>query len=144
MTWLIRKAIYGYIRNRSIVRTTTNSKVTINNQITRHSCHSNTLSAQVIAQTPQTMSEKILPQIFKFVDQNVQSYKNLLKEAVAIASVSCDPKYRQECVRMVEWTRDKLKEVGATTELRDIGFQTIDGKEIKLPPVLIGILGNVS
>ncbi|XP_013195460.1 cytosolic non-specific dipeptidase [Amyelois transitella] len=87
-------------------------------------------------------TEKTLPKLFNFVDQNVNTYKNLLKEAVAIASVSCDPKYRDECVRMVHWTQDKLKEVGAKTELRDVGFQTIDGKEIKLPPVLVGSLGN--
>lgn len=90
------------------------------------------------------MAEKMLPQIFKFVDQNVSSYKNLLKEAVAIPSVSCDAKYRPDCVRMVEWMQEKLKEVGASTQLRDVGFQTIDGKEVKLPPVLVGVLGNVS
>lgn len=89
-------------------------------------------------------SEKMLSQIFKFVDQNVQSYKDLLKEAVAIPSVSSDAKYRDDCVKMVHWMQNKLKEVGASTELRDVGYQTIDGKEIKLPPVLVGVLGNVS
>lgn len=93
---------------------------------------------------PVNMAEKTLPQIFKYVDQNVDSYKKLLKEAVAIPSVSCDAKYRDDCVRMVEWTQEKLKEVGARTELRDVGYQTIEGKEIKLPPVLVGVLGNVS
>lgn len=58
--------------------------------------------------------------------------------------MSCDAKYRDDCVRMVQWTQEKLKEVGASTELRDVGFQNIDGKEIKLPPVLVGTLGNVS
>lgn len=90
------------------------------------------------------MAEKLLPQLFKYVDQNADSYKKLLKEAVAIPSVSCDVKYRDDCVRMVHWMQDKLKEVGASTELREVGFQTIDGKEVKLPPVLVGVLGNVS
>lgn len=90
------------------------------------------------------MADKTLPQIFKFVDQNAATYKDLLKEAVAIPSVSCDVKYRGDCVHMVNWMQDKLKEVGATTQLRDVGFQTIDGKEVKLPPVLVGVLGNVS
>lgn len=98
----------------------------------------------LIYKVPKKMvAEKILPSIFKFVDQNTQSYKDLLKEAVAIPSVSSDAKYRNECVRMVEWTRDKLKEVGATVELRDVGFQVIDNQQVKLPPVLVGILGNV-
>lgn len=89
-------------------------------------------------------SEKLLPKIFKYVDQNVESYKTLLKEAVAIPSVSCDVKYREDCVRMVHWMQDKLKEVGASTELRDVGVQNIDGKEVQLPPVLVSVLGNVS
>lgn len=89
-------------------------------------------------------TEKTLPEIFKYVDQNKDSYKQLLKEAVAIPSVSCDVKYRADCIRMVHWMQDKLKEVGATTELRDVGFQTIDGKDVQLPPVLVGVLGNVS
>ncbi|XP_045489382.1 cytosolic non-specific dipeptidase [Pieris rapae] len=92
--------------------------------------------------TEKMPTEKTLPQIFKYVDENTESYKKLLKEAVAIPSVSCDAKYRDDCVRMVQWTQEKLREVGASTELRDIGFQNIDGKEIKLPPVLVGTLGN--
>lgn len=89
-------------------------------------------------------AEKTLPQLFQYVDKNVESYKNLLKEAVAIPSVSSDIKHRDDCIRMVEWMKDKLKEVGATVELRDIGFQTLEGQKVKLPPVLVGVLGNVS
>lgn len=97
-----------------------------------------------VKQVPKIMANKTLPQIFTFVDQNTESYKQLLKDAVAIPSVSCDVKYRNDCVRMVHWMQDKLKEVGATTELRDVGFQKIDGTEVALPPVLVGTLGNVS
>ncbi|CAH0699065.1 unnamed protein product [Spodoptera exigua] len=88
------------------------------------------------------MADRTLPQIFKYVDDNKESYKQLLKEAVAIPSVSCDVKYRKDCVRMVEWMQEKLKEVGATTELRDVGYQTIAGEQVKLPPVLVGVLGK--
>lgn len=95
-------------------------------------------------EVPKMATEKTLPQIFKFVDQNKESYKQLLKEAVAIPSVSSDAKHRGDCVRMVEWMQEKLREVGASTELRDIGFQVLDGVEVKLPPVLVGSLGNVS
>lgn len=104
----------------------------------------NSVSQQLISTQFKMAPEKALPQLFKFVDQNVSSYKSLLKEAVAIPSVSSDVKYRPDCVRMVEWMKDKLKEVGAKSELRDVGYQTIDGKEVKLPPVLVGVLGNVS
>lgn len=44
---------------------------------------------------------------------------------------------------MVKWMEVKLKELGATTELADIGKQTlIDGQKIDLPPVLLGSLGQ--
>lgn len=104
----------------------------------------NSASQQLISNQFKMAPEKALPQVFKFVDKNVSSYKSLLKEAVAIPSVSSDVKYRADCVRMVEWMKEKLREVGAKSELRDVGYQTIDGKEVKLPPVLVGVLGNVS
>lgn len=90
------------------------------------------------------MADRILPQVFKYIDDNAATFKQLLKEAVAIPSVSCDIKYRNDCVRMVEWMQEKLKEVGATTVLRDVGYQDIGGQEVKLPPVLVAVLGNVS
>lgn len=50
---------------------------------------------------------------------------------------------RGEVVKMVKWMEVKLKELGATTELADIGKQTlIDGQKIDLPPVLLGSLGQ--
>jgi cytosolic nonspecific dipeptidase len=46
---------------------------------------------------------------------------------------------------MVEWTDKKLKALGATTELADVGEQVLpDGKKLKLPNVILGNLGNVS
>lgn len=46
---------------------------------------------------------------------------------------------------MVEWTAEKLKLLGTTIELADVGTQTLpDGKILPLPKVILGILGNVS
>ena len=43
------------------------------------------------------------------------------------------------------WTSNRLQQLGARTELVDIGKQTLpDGKQIPLPNVLLGTLGNVS
>lgn len=108
--------------------------------------HFHRLSYRRYTVTPVTAPKKMatLSEVFKYVDQNAKAYKELLREAVAIPSVSCDVKYREDCVRMVHWTQEKLKEVGATTELREVGFQSIDGLQVKLPPVLVGVLGNVS
>lgn len=52
---------------------------------------------------------------------------------------------RHEVVNMVKWAEQRLKALGATTELADVGKQTLpDGRVIDLPPVLLGQLGNVS
>ena len=44
---------------------------------------------------------------------------------------------------MMKWAEGRLKTLGATTELADIGKQKLPGgKEIPLPPVLLGQLGS--
>lgn len=46
---------------------------------------------------------------------------------------------------MINWTSDKLKALGTTIELADVGVQTLpDGTFLPLPKVILGILGNVS
>lgn len=46
---------------------------------------------------------------------------------------------------MITWTSDKLKALGTTIELADVGNQTLhDGRTIKLPDVILGTLGKVS
>lgn len=66
-----------------------------------------------------------------------------MKEAVAIKSVSAWPDYRNEIIKMMKWAEVRLKNLGATTELADVGKQTLpDGNVIPLPPVLLGTLGS--
>lgn len=46
---------------------------------------------------------------------------------------------------MVEWMKKRLESIGATTELADVGMQTLpNGKQIPLPNVLLATLGNVN
>lgn len=46
---------------------------------------------------------------------------------------------------MVEWMKKRLESIGATTELADVGMQTLPGgKQIPLPNVLLATLGNVN
>ncbi|KAG0714538.1 Cytosolic non-specific dipeptidase [Chionoecetes opilio] len=84
-----------------------------------------------------------LAKIFKYVDDNKTRYIDVLRESVAIKSVSAWPASRGEIVRQMEWAKAKLEALGATCALHDIGMQTLpDGKEIPLPPVLMGQLGS--
>ncbi len=44
---------------------------------------------------------------------------------------------------MVHWVGNKLKALGAELEYADVGMQELpNGSKIKLPPVLLGTLGN--
>jgi len=92
------------------------------------------------------MSENIpetLQKLFAKIEENRDSYIKNLSEAVAIKSVSAWPETRDEIVRMVHWVGDKLKDLGAEIEYVDVGTQTLpDGKILKLPPVIMGQLGN--
>ncbi|KAJ1347038.1 hypothetical protein KIN20_001978 [Parelaphostrongylus tenuis] len=83
-----------------------------------------------------------LEQIFRDIDASYDHYKDILAEAVAIESVSGDPCRRPQTINMVHWTKERLEELGARCTLEDLGNQTIDGKEIPLPPVLLGQLGD--
>lgn len=66
-----------------------------------------------------------------------------MREAVAIKSVSAWPESRNEIVKMVKWTENRFKQLGASTELADLGMQKLpNGREIPLPPALLGSLGN--
>lgn len=79
------------------------------------------------------------------VDANKAQYIETLRESVAIKSVSAWPAFRPDVTKMVHWTAEKLKALGATIELADIGNQTLhDGCTLPLPEVLLGVLGNVS
>ncbi|XP_046413726.1 cytosolic non-specific dipeptidase isoform X1 [Neodiprion fabricii] len=84
-----------------------------------------------------------LSKLFSHIDAHKSDYIEALREAVAIKSVSAWPDKRNDIVRMMEWAEKKLKELGSTTELVDIGKQTLpDGKQIPLPPILLGDLGS--
>ena len=68
-----------------------------------------------------------------------------MREAVAIKSVSAWPDSRPDCQKMIDWTQKKLEALGVVVEQADIGFQTLpDGSKLKLPNVILGVLGNVS
>lgn len=57
--------------------------------------------------------------------------------------MSAWPEKRDDIKKMVQWTADKLKLLGADVQLRDVGMQDLeDGKKIPLPPVILANLGN--
>ncbi|RCN24543.1 hypothetical protein ANCCAN_29759 [Ancylostoma caninum] len=43
---------------------------------------------------------------------------------------------------MVNWVKERLEKLGVRCTLQDLGKHTVDGKELPLPPVLFGQLGD--
>ncbi|CAI4223857.1 unnamed protein product [Auanema sp. JU1783] len=81
-----------------------------------------------------------LDAVFKHIDECKDVYIQRLADAVAIQSVSADDKKRDECVKMVSWTENLLRKIGATTEIVPL---SVEGhNDPPLPPVLLGVLGN--
>lgn len=45
---------------------------------------------------------------------------------------------------MIDWAEKRLKKLGVETQQHEIGKQTLpDGNSLKLPNVLMGVLGDV-
>jgi len=84
-----------------------------------------------------------MKKLFAKIDENKEKYIENLRKAVAIKSVSAWPETRDEIGKMMKWMGDELKDLGAEIEYVDIGNQTLpDGQVLKLPPVLMGELGQ--
>ncbi|KAF8384990.1 hypothetical protein PRIPAC_74132 [Pristionchus pacificus] len=88
------------------------------------------------------MSEPNFDAIFSAIETKKPHLISLLAEAVAIPSVSAEPERRPDIVRMVEWVKKHLEQLGATCELAQPGDQQLSaGSTIPLPPILLGKLG---
>lgn len=64
-----------------------------------------------------------MEKVFDYVDKNVAKWVDNLSEAVKIKSVSAWTETRPEVDRMVQWVGDRLKTLGASIELCEVGFQ---------------------
>lgn len=83
-----------------------------------------------------------LNKLFGFIDENREKYIETLREAVGIRSISNWPDARNECMRMVQWTATKLEDLGFETQLRKMGEQNLDGKNLPIPPIILATRGN--
>ncbi|GMK54346.1 hypothetical protein CspeluHIS016_0109320 [Cutaneotrichosporon spelunceum] len=82
------------------------------------------------------------PKFLKYVDDHEDAFIARLKEAVEIPSVSGNLEYVQDVERMADWLVAQLTDLGVKAEKRGIGKHELDGKEVDLPPVVIGSIGN--
>ncbi|ORX36686.1 putative glutamate carboxypeptidase protein [Kockovaella imperatae] len=80
--------------------------------------------------------------INKWVDENQSHLIDRLAKAVGIPSVSGNIAYIKDVERMAEFLIEQLTELGVKAETRPVGKHQLDGKEVDLPPVVIGHIGN--
>jgi nonspecific dipeptidase len=67
-----------------------------------------------------------------YIDNHKSEYIKTLGEAVAIKSVSCWEETRPETILVVKWFGDKLKKLGATIEIRELGNQVRQKRALKI------------
>jgi len=77
-----------------------------------------------------------------YIEEHQQELIDRLAEVVAIPSVSGDANYRPEVFNQAQWLFTAMNALGIETTLNPLGKQTMDGKEIDLPPVVLGTYGN--
>ncbi|TPX70427.1 hypothetical protein SpCBS45565_g01760 [Spizellomyces sp. 'palustris'] len=78
----------------------------------------------------------------KYVDGNQKFYIERLAEVVAIPSVSGEAARRPEVHRMGQWLVSELKRLGASVNIHNPGKQMLEGKELELPPIVLGQYGS--
>ncbi|XP_078396012.1 cytosolic non-specific dipeptidase-like isoform X1 [Cetorhinus maximus] len=84
-----------------------------------------------------------LDQVFQYIDEHQDDYVQNLKEWIAIQSESGNPTKRDDVIRMMQVVGERIKGLGGTIELTDLGNEELPcGKIIPLPPVVLGELGK--
>ncbi|PVU95578.1 hypothetical protein BB561_001723 [Smittium simulii] len=87
------------------------------------------------------MTDK-LEEYFQYVEDNQAFFIEQLAEVVAIPSVSCEAERRSEVIKMGNWLESRMKALGVTVKLAELGDQMLEGKKIPLPPVVLGKYGE--
>jgi Cys-Gly metallodipeptidase DUG1 len=82
------------------------------------------------------------PELISYIDKNKASFIQRLREAVAIPSVSGEAAHRQDVLHMAEWLESQLKQYGVETKSQSLGRQTLEGKDLDLPPAILGRIGD--
>ncbi|KAF8480212.1 CNDP dipeptidase [Russula ochroleuca] len=77
-----------------------------------------------------------------FIDVNKDRFIQRLARAVEIPSVSGDPAHREDVFRMASFLETQLKQYGVETKAVELGTHIMDGQTLKLPPAILGRIGD--
>ncbi|KAG6932244.1 CNDP dipeptidase 2 (metallopeptidase M20 family), partial [Chelydra serpentina] len=77
-------------------------------------------------------------QIFQYIEEHQNEYVQRLKDWVAIESNSNDPAKRHLVTNMMLLAEERIRKLGGTVEMVDLGMQELpNGNKISLPPVIL-------
>ncbi|CAI5779823.1 beta-Ala-His dipeptidase-like [Podarcis lilfordi] len=80
-------------------------------------------------------------QIFQYIDAHQHEYVQRLREWVAIESDSSNLLKRQDLIEMIHLAEERIKYLGGTVELAELGVQELhNGSTPRLPPVILAEL----
>ncbi|KAI0320430.1 CNDP dipeptidase [Amylostereum chailletii] len=77
-----------------------------------------------------------------YVDGNKDGFIKRLAAAVEIPSISGDPARRDDVFRMASFLESELQAYGVETKRVDLGTHVMEGKELPLPPAILGRIGH--
>nr|XP_037277553.1 LOW QUALITY PROTEIN: cytosolic non-specific dipeptidase-like [Rhipicephalus microplus] len=81
---------------------------------------------------------KDLASVFRIIEEDKDVMLSWLKELVAIPTVSAELSHRQDIMRLIEQTQEKLKKHGVHVTLEPLGDQRLsDGSKVPYPPLLL-------
>ncbi|KAA1470627.1 CNDP dipeptidase [Dentipellis sp. KUC8613] len=81
-------------------------------------------------------------QFLEFIDKSKDAFIQRLSDAVAIPSISGDPKHREDVFKMASFLESQLQSYGVETKAVPLGSQNVDGEELTLPPAILGRIGH--
>ncbi|XP_006121464.1 beta-Ala-His dipeptidase-like [Pelodiscus sinensis] len=77
-------------------------------------------------------------QIFQYIEEHQNEYVQRLKDWIAIESDSNDPEKRHLVTNMMLLAEERIRTLGGTVEMVDLGMQELpNGNKISLPPVIL-------
>lgn len=85
-----------------------------------------------------------LLKLLQFIDTYRSDFVKDLKDMVQIKSVSGSLNHIDDVKAMIEFTEKWLVKLGVKYECFNMGKYEIEGKTVKVPPVILGSLGSGS
>ena len=80
--------------------------------------------------------------LFEHIEKKQNSYVKKLKEFVGIAGISASKEHRKLLFKTADWLESEMKRLKISVKKTDNGEHQMEGETVKLPPIVLGSIGN--